>query len=252
MNELIKFWQDFKIEQPYVHPNDKEIIDLDNNYITVNSYDDYINNSGFGSDETKFHLNLIPIPYIGNIEKAKIYILMLNPGFGILDYYAESKDVELKSTLINNLRQENLARDYPFIFLNPKFLWHGGGQYWEKKFKELIKEVKDDNNYSYAQTLSFIAKRVAVLQLVPYHSRKSKQSDKLYTELKSSIQMRKFVQKLAKQGEKYIICMRGKNYWNLEEDDNVIVYSGNQSTAAHLSSKTLGMKKWKKLRDFLI
>lgn len=254
MNQLIKFWKQLDINQrKLVHPED--IIEEDKYHADINQYDDYINTSDFGLDETKFHLNLIPIPYIGDIQKAKIYIVMLNPGFGILDYYAEfAKDKELRTALINNLWQEKFDVNYPFIFLNPKYLWHGGGQYYEGKFKKLIKKVKYDNNgYSYAQSLSHIAKRVAVLQLVPYHSKKS---PKNYAYLRSPEIMKVFIDKLkleAEKGEKCIICARGKQYLNLEEDvnPNIIIFSGNQPRAAHFSENNLKTEKWKKICEFL-
>jgi len=262
--DLIEFWEKLNIEEQktFVHPDDINLIDINlgKNYKNTYCYDDYINkNPNFGDDEYKsyFHFNLIPIPYIGDIKNAKIYILMLNPGFGILDYYAESKDKELKNSLIDNLHQKGLDPSYPFIFLNPKFLWHGGGQYYENKFKWLIKEVKDDK--SYTQKLSYIAKKVAILQLVPYHSKSYHSKSYLPIKLESSKIMLDFVEKelvpKAKDDKICIICPRGEKYWE-EATDNKEAFvcpekKKQQPRAVHISKNTFGGEKWEKIIKFL-
>ncbi|HIH43819.1 MAG TPA: hypothetical protein HA257_01665 [Candidatus Methanoperedenaceae archaeon] len=251
MNKLIDFWEKYienlkKEQMPVAHPSDKIGKEY---YYACKNFDDYIKliKSPNIKFENRFHLGLIPIPYIGNIEKAEIYILMLNPGFGILDYYAESYDKELKDALINNLRQE-LDNDYPFIFLNPKFLWHGGGQYYEKKFKWLIQEVKGTN--SYAQKLSHIANKVAVLQLVPYHSKSYIHNHTI--ELESSKIMCSFVKKelvpKTEDGDICIICPRGANYWeNATCNTKAFVCPDTPSRAGHISKNTFGEKNWEKI-----
>lgn len=234
---LIEFWKKLDIKKKtFVHPEDEDYIEnLEENYTTINCYDDYINNnSTFRADEHKFHFNLIPIPYIGDIKKAKIYILMLNPGFEILDYYAESKDNELKYSLINNLRQENFDPKYPFIFLNPKFLWHGGGRYYENRFKELIEKAKGD---TYDKQLSQVAKKVAVLQLVPYHSKNYKQSEKPLPKSSNRIQnfvMNELLPKAGKEIE--IIFVRGDKWGDLKTNVNVIK-SDKKQRSSHISKK---------------
>lgn len=254
MNELIDFWEQFNTEEkPLFHEKDKNNIKKD--YYKCNNFKDYIKHikSQNFKSENKFHSGLIPIPYIGDIENAKIYILMNNPGFEILDYYAESCNKKLRDTLIDNLHQEKklLDSEFPFIFLNPEFLWHGGGRYWEIKLKNIIEETKILFKCSYAGALSHVAKTVAVLQFVPYHSK-----DFLFPNgLESSKIMREFVKeellKKAKEKKIYIICARGKNYWNLEDDgNNVFVYKGNQSHAAHISKKTL-KERWEDLVKLL-
>ncbi len=240
--ELIKFWRELDIKQKTFEHLDDDI-DLNKKYKNIYCYDDYIKNNlesrGNKSkgEESKFHLNLIPIPYIGNIKEAKIYILMLNPGFRILDYYAESNDKELKKSLINNLRQENFDPEYPFIFLNPKFLWHGGGQYYENRFKELIKEAKGEQ---YSQKLSRVAKKVAVLQLVPYHSK----ADPKMKHLESSRKIKNFVKNelLAKAGNEIcIISVRSRKCWGL---DGGVIYSDQPTRSAHISKNNFKNPHW--------
>lgn len=247
MNELIDFWRQLNIEEkPLLHKNDNIKKD---DYFDCKDYSDYIKlmkSPKFKSDN-KFHLGLIPIPYIGDIENAKICILMLNPGFGICDYYAESNNEAYKKSLVNNLRQV-LDKEYPFIFLNPEFLWHGGGQYWEKKLKNIIEETKILFKYSYADALSHVAKTVAVLQLVPYHSKSY-----LDIEPESSKIMRNFVEnELLSKSEKCIICPRGNNYWKLKDNDNIILSPDKKSRAGHISKNTFGEDKWKKIIDLLL
>lgn len=240
---LIEFWTNLKKTQNlFVHPADN--IDINKNYKDKYSYDDYINNLknlDVLKDDSKFHLSLIPIPYIGDIINAKIYILMLNPGFERLDYYAESKDNELKASLFNNLYQENLDPEYPFIFLNPKFLWHGGGRYYENRFKWLIEKAQGD---TYNKKLSQVAQKVAVLQYYPYHSKnKPKQP------LNSSKEIFNFVEnELMPKAKKEEICIIRVWGWSDLENDNVID-SDNTSCpyiSRYINQKNYG-KHWERI-----
>ncbi len=256
MIELINFWKELDIrnlkneQKPFVHPDDEAI--FENNYTTINNYNDYINNPNFRPDDNKFHLNLIPIPYIGNIEDAKVYILMLNPGFGILDYFAESNE-KVREALIYNLEQNKTILDsqYPFIFLNPEFLWHGGGQYWEKRLKDLIDEAQIPSKGPYVKKLSYIAKKIAVLQFIPYHSKSYH-----HLELKSSEIMLNFVKKeLVKKAQDdkiCIICPRGEKYWEKAADNKKIFVfpDKKQSRASYISKKTFE-GNWEKIIGFL-
>ena len=244
--ELINLWKNFNFNKmPYIHAKDSTL--LGNGFNNSKDFDDYIENPNFGFEDNKFHLNLLPVPYVGNILKAQIYILMLNPGFGILDYYAESYSKTYRNLLIKNLKQTLQNDKFPFIFLNPELLWHGGGQYWEKKLKDIIVTVAKSLALSYVDSLSFISKRIAVLELVPYHSKSFSLSNKDFNRLYTPSVMLDFVKNYVvprvQNGQACIISTRNSSRWNLPKNDNIIVYSGGASRAAHMSKNTDGGKK---------
>ena len=101
------------------------------NYLT---YDEYVVNDDPRNDRgrIRFHLGLVPVPYAGNLSSAKLFLLMANPGFQSLDYFAESFVPKFKKRAIQNLRQEGQEEKYPMLYLDPEFAWHGGGEYWRK------------------------------------------------------------------------------------------------------------------------
>lgn len=202
-------------------------------------------------DDTDFHIGLLPQPYFGNLKSASIFILMLNPGLSPGDYYAEQRDPVFRRALIRSLRQENEGDEYPFIFLNPQFAWHPGFSYFHKRFARMARKIKDHEG-SYSKALSFLAKHIACLQLIPYHSRKLG-SYELLGELQSTRTMLDFVHRELKDrtnhGEVTIIVERGSAYWKLAKGKDVIVYKGSQIRGAWLTPKA--EKKLEKRLDLL-
>ena len=98
------------------------------------SFEDFVTGMRFGNlDDNLFHLSLFPVPYAGDLKSAPIVILMLNPGFGYSDYWAEFKMPDFRSRLELNLCQSFDRIEYPFLFLDPRFCWHGGFLWWEGK-----------------------------------------------------------------------------------------------------------------------
>lgn len=246
MIDIINCWRqvDFN-KKPYIHKKDEVLLKSDfHNYQDFNAC---IKNKNFGFDDSKFHLNLVPVPYAGNILDAKIYILMLNPGFGILDYYSETRDSLYKDYAIKNVRQELNDDDFPFLYLNPKFLWHGGGQYWEGKLRDIIHNIAQSGSLSYVDSLSFLSKNIAVLELVPYHSKSYTLKDKIYSQLYTPKMMLDFVHDhvipKATAGKACIISTRKSKLWSLPQNENIVIYEKGQTRGAHLSGNTSGGKK---------
>ena len=93
-----------------------------------NDYELFIKNPDFGNlNPYGLHVNLIPIPYVDSIRNVSIFVLLLNPGFAPMDYYAESHSIEYRDRLIANLRQEVGDLEFPNFFLDPNFIYPGGG-----------------------------------------------------------------------------------------------------------------------------
>lgn len=95
MNSLVEHWQELDLTKPpYVHPKDVP-------FFRRRRPDDLkhpvLDAEAFGQDEIAnkkhfFHLSLLPAPFIGDLERADIFILMLNPGFQRDEYEIEARD----------------------------------------------------------------------------------------------------------------------------------------------------------------
>src|SRR5688572_28264578 len=86
---LIERWRECNLESPpYLFPDDKPEI-INRVAQTYQSFDEYTASIEFEASSAKLHIGLLPNPYTGNLAKASIFILMLNPGLSPGDYYAE-------------------------------------------------------------------------------------------------------------------------------------------------------------------
>ena len=126
MNSLVNYWKIFDDSgdvgsRLYSHPADEAFIANNPGLFeqTIYTPEEFIGSDAFGDfDETKFHLSLLPVPYLGNLRTADIFILHLNPGFG-LEEYADDADPCLRTALRHTLKQRLDAAEYPFCKLNP-------------------------------------------------------------------------------------------------------------------------------------
>src|ERR1700736_1935367 len=109
-DDLIKAWQYLDLDQTqYILTGDEKLREINagnllHNYLT---YDEYVNNDDPRSDlgKLRFHTGLVPVPYAGNLSRAKMFFLMANPGFQSLDYFAEFSVAKFKKRVIQNLIQ---------------------------------------------------------------------------------------------------------------------------------------------------
>lgn len=126
-------------------------------------------------------------------------------------------------------------------------MWHGGGQYWENKLRDIIHEVSHSKSVSYIDALSFVSKNIATLELIPYHSKIFKLKNNLYNQMYTPKLMidfvREYVVPRVRSGKACIICTRRKKRWHLPKNKNIIVYTGGQTRGASLSKNTTGGKK---------
>lgn len=170
MNKLVDAWKQFQpIHPPYLLNGDEVVLDHPEKYCRVEGWNGYVTTADFGAPSriSPLHLDLLPIPFVGNLETATVFLLMLNPGFGPHDYFGEYQVSEYRAALLDNLRQ---TQGNSFLFLDPKFSWHGGYGYWHSKLGKLIAEFANRTAISYGAARHFMQSKVVVLELAPYHS----------------------------------------------------------------------------------
>jgi hypothetical protein len=245
MHQLINAWRNFPPHVfPRLLPEDKEMVNQTDRVLIYRSYEKFITNSHFGDKaSTQFHLGLLPQPFVGNLSKASIFILLLNPGLSAGDYYALHHSRAYADAIKRNLSQENEADDFPFFFLNPQFSWTPGGQWWQSRMHSIAAELMRLNGISLQQALRHMSPHIACLEMFPYHSRNFKS---LKIELESKKLVCQYVEDVlvprTRQGTALVIATRQAAAWPLPQrsNRNIIAYNAGQARGAHLTMNTSG------------
>lgn len=194
--------------------------------------------------DPRFHLGLLPMPFLGDLLRAEVYILLLNPGLGPGDYFGEYEVPEYREALLANQRQPPSDEPIPFHFLDDRFAWSGGFRYWNKKLGGVIAELAGDWGVPFAAARSRLARSIACIELCPYHSATFKASGRWVRELPSARLARDFVRTVvmprAENGDAIVIVTRSVKRWGLPEHAAVLTYSGGQARGASLSPASTG------------
>jgi hypothetical protein len=197
--------------------------------------------------DSRLHLGLLPQPFLGDVRRATIYTLLLNPGLGPDDYYGEYEVPEYRAALLANLKQTSRgASAIPFLFLYPQFAWHGGFDWWHGKLAKVIERLASARRVSFSEARRHLASVIASIELVPYHSAAFKNTGGLIRKLRSVDLARRFVADFVlprvQSGEAIVIVTRKVKAWNLPEHPGVVTYSAAQARAAHLTPDSPGGK----------
>jgi hypothetical protein len=248
MNSLVEFWRACNLgKPPYIHPKDKRELGPLNRYFDESNFtfDTFVSSDRFGDFITKrFHLSLLPSPYAGSVHSADIFVVQLNPGFNYSDYYAEYRNAAFHDRKKKTLLQETGDFEYPVIFLDPQFCWHPGFSYWEGKFRKIISEFAKRRDCSYLLAQKELSTRLAILELVPYHSENFKPDFKDIKRLPSVRRMIDFVHELvgrALKGEITLIVLRkGTELGLATKRPNLIVLGRYQAQGANLTMREDG------------
>jgi hypothetical protein len=250
-NKLIDFWQRCDVSKaPFAHPADLPILRADSRWIEDGAvdFDAYIAGPRFADpNDDRLHLSLLPVPYVGDLRNAEIVILLLNPGFGYSDYWAESYGPDFRKRSIETLHQSFGDTDFPFMFLDPTFCWHGGFLWWEKKLREVIREIaarKFKGNYR--EGLRSLSSKLACVELVPYHS-SSFGEHRLIEKLASVQAARDFVRgglmADAQANKRTVIVTRQVKAWGVKPGTaNLVIYEGGHTRGASLGPNSSGGK----------
>jgi hypothetical protein len=246
--EILEAWSAWSSEsRPYVLDADRDaLLSGANRSAIVERYGwrEAHEAEDFGAPgDTRLHLGLIPQPFCGDIRNASIYVLLLNPGLGPSDYYGEAEVPEFRSALFDNLKQVFGSR-LPFMFLDPQFSWHGGYTWWHGKFARLIERLARETRETFAAARARLARELASIELVPYHSAKFNDRGRWIQRLESVRLARECVSGLVLRrvqcGEAIVVVTRQVAAWRLESQPGVILYTAQQSRAAHLTPDSPG------------
>jgi hypothetical protein len=211
------------------------------------NFQQFLTSQRFGDyRDHRFHFSLLPIPYLGDLNRADIFILQLNPGFNLNNYYAEWNVPAFRRRVERSIRQELDGAEFPFYSLDPELCWYTGYRWWEGKFREVAKIIAHRKYKGrYLDALRELSQRIAVIELVPYHSIAFK-DHRLIRVLPSTAQAKNLVHsnlvKRELSGEVLVIAMRKVAAWGLvgTERDEIILYPKGFARGASLGSRSLG------------
>jgi len=243
MHALLSAWKDFRPTQaPYLLTGDEGLLAETHLYYRFDGWDGFIADREFGAPgNTGLHLDLLPVPFVGNLKTASVFLLMLNPGFSPRDYFAEYTVPKFRSSLLDNLRQ---VRGCSFMYLDPQFSWHGGYDYWHTKLRQIIVAFAQTSGISYGRARRVFQSRIAALELVPYHSVNFAIPSRIFKSLHSVQLARSFVReellRRARSGDCLVIVTRSVKHWQLPKHRNVVAYTTGEARSAHLSPDSRG------------
>lgn len=249
MHEFLTNWADFEpSNEANLLTGDELLLKPDvlrRHVVLHHSWDNFVGQEEFGHRDNRLHLSLLPQPFFGDVARARVVILTLNPGLHPIDYYAEFCVREYKQAALDSLRRQFNPK-YPFIWFDPRFSWHSGFSYWHGRFAGLVNKFAVDLGIRRAKALSFFAKSVATLELLPYHSKSFGLPRRIMNKLPSVRLARSFVSDVleprAQSGEVQLVVTRKAKLWGLSENRKTIVYKGSESRGAYLTPQSRGGK----------
>lgn len=244
-SELVAAWRLLSVDKPpYVLEGDDLLLE-DDRGVTIESIDELVAHPLFDfSGSGVLHLGLLPVPFVGDLQHADIFILLQNPGFRPTNYYQEFQDKAFRTALVDNLAQRPSPDGFSFFPLNPRFCYGGSYDYWRNKLAGILNALRRDTGISLPDALNLLSRRLAILELFPYHSSVGKMPNRILRRLRSVGLVRRFVTEhllpRARSGDALIVVTRQARQWALVKEPGVVVYGTTEARSAHLTPNSKG------------
>lgn len=120
-------------------------------------------------EKYKLQLSVYPQHFVGNIDKAKIIILSLNPGYSTEYYDAYKNRINKNDTKYEQTIKENLEMVRPFFHAFELSNESDLG-YWGNKMKCWVEDYDKKDNKKIIESLKKITENIALAEFFPYHS----------------------------------------------------------------------------------
>lgn len=189
--------------------------------------------------KTAIHFELLPQPFIGDVENAKIIICSLNPGFSTGDYKVDESH---RDDILEQLNPDNHNKTLFWLTEKPDNEGNlsGGAKWWQgkldqkdknkslvyniiKKYKSDVASLSDEQlKKEKEKVFKVLSENMAAIELFPYHSEKF---NRKYVECCSTQKIKDYVwNTLVKNAKKnQLICFtRSFALWEKKEVPNVI------------------------------
>jgi hypothetical protein len=182
-------WSDLSLTPPFSLDKDKKALEK-------NKHQD--------GTFSELRLEVLPVPFLGSLEKAQVVLLNLNPGFvnEDLEYIKDNDYVE------QNRKCLTFESDYPLFYLDPRFSYTAGYKWWYMRLKFFVEKFGN----------KIVSEKFMCIEYFPYHSRGFKKINELLPSQEFSFAL----VKKAIESNKLIVVMRSKKLWleNISELEN--------------------------------
>jgi hypothetical protein len=234
--DIVNYWKKLPKTPPFIHPDDhiphSDLVQFASARKAL--FDDRV----YFEEKAGFHSGLLPSPYIGDLARARIVVLLLNPGFSPLDYKAEEDSKYLQA------QKENLIQEFPigrrrFFPLDARFAWTGAGEWWRKKLKPIV-EVFRENGVTLSEALDILSDNLVAIEYWPYHSRsnslRAKNLDACNSHKIAAAFVHSYYLERSPESRPLIVVLRAANRWNIKKSSNVIIFEKKFAQSASLKS----------------
>ena len=189
----------------------------------------------------QYRTEVPPMPFSGNLLRAKVIILTLNPGYVEKvnkDKCLEMKEAEKEQLL--HLMRKALTLDGYGIYDHTVCSRDQGEHYWEKAFAKL---AMDAYGCPSSKMHHPIYDDIAFFQLIGYHSVKFKDSAEI-RHLPSMVFTKLLIKYLATKTDKTFLILRseelwketiGEELWGLLDANGRIITKGHKGMSQHIS-----------------
>jgi len=245
MSDLVEAWQTWAQEGAAgLLPGDEALLTAGDKLCDIDSWEAWVASDEWAGNTDRIHLNLLPVPYVGSLASAQVFVLLLNPGFGPINYFGEYRVPGFRATLLDCLAQNEASDRRGFYCLDPENSWTGGFRYWHAKLLGVVADLSKITGMSLTEAFTYLRHRIAVVELVPYHSGRFGLPHRVVRQLRSAQLARDFVHETvlpkAARGDATVIITRKAKEWGVEPTDRVIVYRGSEARGAHMGPDTRG------------
>jgi hypothetical protein len=248
--DLLEEWAAWNPEKPpYVLKEDRPLLYAPRRspkVVEFGSWEAAYQADDFGgrTATTSLHLGVLPQPYCGDLRHASIYVLGLNALIFPSDYFGESQVASYHEVLVSNLRQRFDRDRIPFVFLDPQFGWHRAFEWWNQKLRDVIQVLANSWSCSFAAARERLARQIASIELLPYHSEtfpsRAQWLRSLYSVNLACSFVSETVLPRVEKREAIVIVPRTGGVWELPKMDGIVAYPREKAQAASLKPGSLG------------
>lgn len=247
--DLLDRWGEWRAgSAPYILDADRDLLaskrSIDASVVRTSWRQAFSADDFCAPGDARLHLGLLPQPFIGDLQHASIYLLLLNPGLSPDDYFGEYEVPSFGDAMVANLKQQFSNNSLPFLFLDPQYSWHSGFAWWHSKLAHVIVQLAQAWRISFAAARARLGASLASIELFPYHSASFRDADGWLRNLPSAKLARAFVRDVVmprvQQRQAIVIVTRKFQEWDLPHVEGVVVYSAAEARAAHLTPDSPG------------
>lgn len=189
----------------------------------------------------RYRTEVPPMPFSGNLLRAKIVILTLNPGY--VEQINKDKCLEMKEAekeQLLHLMKKALTLNGYGIYDHTDCSRVQGDHYWEEAFAKL---AMDAYGCPSSKMHHPIYEDIAFFQLIGYHSVKFKDSAEI-RHLPSMVFTKLLIKYLATKTDKTFLILRseelwketiGEELWELLEANGRIITKGHKGMSQHIT-----------------